>query len=95
MYQPEWRRTRSEVLRLSDLARLRLGDLNVTEVCFAAGYSLLGTLSSRFTQSVVLPPSAFRHRATSSAAGLPPCAAKQVTHLIRNQEAPVAKLRIA
>ena len=34
------------------MALLRRGDLSVTEVCFAVGYSPLGTFSSRFTDLV-------------------------------------------
>jgi AraC-like DNA-binding protein len=39
---------------------LRRGDLSVTEVCFAVGCSSLGTFSTRFTELVGMPPSAYR-----------------------------------
>src|SRR5919206_2470216 len=42
------------------MALLRGGDLSVTEVCFAVGCSSLGTFSSRFTELVGMPPSAYR-----------------------------------
>ena len=42
------------------MALLRRGDLTVTEVCFAVGCSSLGTFSTRFTELVGLPPSAYR-----------------------------------
>ncbi|OBG18698.1 helix-turn-helix transcriptional regulator [Mycobacterium sp. 852002-51057_SCH5723018] len=71
------------------MALLRRGDLSVTEVCFAVGCSSLGTFSTRFTELVGLPPSAYRRRHADAAAGLPPCVAKQVTRPIRNREAPV------
>lgn len=73
---------------------LRRGDLAVTEVCFAVGYGSLGTFSTRFTELVGMPPSAYRARAAGGGAGLPPCIAKQVTRPVRNGEAagPVVSL---
>jgi AraC-like DNA-binding protein len=71
------------------MALLRSGDLSVTEVCFEVGCSSLGTFSSRFTELVGMPPSAYRSQAASATAGMPPCVAKQVTRPIRNREAPV------
>ncbi|MFI1256325.1 helix-turn-helix transcriptional regulator [Streptomyces netropsis] len=76
-------------------ALLRRGDLSVTEVCFAVGCSSLGTFSTRFTELVGMPPSAYRRRATGAAEGMPPCVAKQVTRPVRNQEAPVAGPQLA
>jgi len=68
---------------------LRRGDLSVTEVCFEVGCSSLGTFSTRFTELVGMPPSAYRQRAAAGAAAeLPPCVAKQVTRPVRNREAP-------
>ncbi|MEU9060079.1 helix-turn-helix transcriptional regulator [Streptomyces sp. NPDC048430] len=69
------------------MALLRRGDLGVTEVCFEVGCSSLGTFSTRFTELVGMPPSAYRRQAESNAAGVPPCVAKQVTRPIRNREA--------
>lgn len=62
---------------------LRRGDLTVTEVCFAVGCSSLGTFSTRFTELVGMPPSAYRARAADATAGLPPCVAKRVTRPVR------------
>ena len=73
-------------------ALLRRGDLSVTEVCFAVGCSSLGTFSTRFTELVGMPPSAYRRRPTGAAAGMPPCVAKQVTRPVRNREAPLASV---
>jgi AraC-like DNA-binding protein len=70
------------------MALLRSGDLSVTEVCFEVGCSSLGTFSSRFTELVGVPPSAYRRQAASAMAGMPPCVAKQVTRPIRNRETP-------
>jgi AraC-like DNA-binding protein len=69
------------------MALLRRGDLSVTDVCFAVGCSSLGTFSTRFTELVGMPPSAYRRRATEATAGMPPCVVKQVTRPIRNREA--------
>ncbi|MFB4423092.1 helix-turn-helix transcriptional regulator [Streptomyces sp. QL37] len=69
------------------MALLRRGDLSVTEVCFEVGCSSLGTFSTRFTELVGMPPSVYRRRAESDAAGVPPCVAKQVTRPVRNREA--------
>ena len=72
------------------MALLRRGDLSVTEVCFEVGCSSLGTFSSRFTELVGMPPTAYRREAQRATAGLPACVAKQVTKPVRNREAPVA-----
>ncbi|MBE1458701.1 AraC-like DNA-binding protein [Nocardiopsis terrae] len=69
------------------MALLRRGDLSVTEVCFEVGCSSLGTFSTRFTELVGMPPSAYRLRSADETAGMLPCVAKQVTRPIRNQEA--------
>jgi AraC-like DNA-binding protein len=71
------------------MALLRRGDLSVTEVCFEVGCSSLGTFSSRFTELVGVPPSAYRTDAAGATLGMAPCVAKQVTRPVRNREAPV------
>ncbi len=77
------------------MALLRRGDLSVTDVCFAVGCSSLGTFSTRFTELVGMPPSAYRREAGPATAGMPPCVAKRVTRPIRNREAPVADSHLA
>ena len=77
------------------MALLRRGDLSVTEVCFAVGCSSLGTFSTRFTELVGMPPSAYRDQSANATAGMPSCVAKQVTRPIRNREAPSARLHLA
>src|SRR4051794_29357483 len=72
------------------MALLRRGDLSVTEVCFEVGCVSLGTFSTRFTELVGMPPSAYRDQAAGAMAGIPPCVAKQVTRPVRNREAPSA-----
>jgi transcriptional regulator GlxA family with amidase domain len=74
------------------MALLRLGELSVTDVCFAVGCSSLGTFSTRFTELVGVAPSIYRQHATGSLAtgslaGIPSCMAKQVTRPVRNREA--------
>jgi transcriptional regulator GlxA family with amidase domain len=76
------------------MALLQRGDLSVTEVCFAVGCSSLGTFSTRFTELVGMPPSAYA-REESPAAGIPACVAKQVTRPVRNREAPATEARLA
>ncbi|MET9254690.1 helix-turn-helix transcriptional regulator [Streptomyces sp. NPDC048182] len=72
------------------MALLRRGDRSVTEVCFEVGCSSLGTFSTRFTELVGMPPSAYRKAAAETPAELPACVAKQVTRPVRNREAPAA-----
>lgn len=74
------------------MALLRRGDFSVTEVCLEVGCASLGTFSSRFTELVGMPPSAYRREAARAAAGIPPagipaCVAKRVTRPVRNREA--------
>ena len=69
------------------MALLRRGDLSVTEVCFEVGCSSLGTFSTRFSELVGMPPSAYRTEHAQATRGMPACVAKQVTKPIRNQEA--------
>jgi len=78
------------------MALLRRGDLSVTEVCFEVGCSSLGTFSTRFTELVGMPPSAYREQAATGQGELPSCVTKQVTRPIRNasvrnREAPVPR----
>jgi transcriptional regulator GlxA family with amidase domain len=68
-------------------ALLRRGDMSVTDACFAVGCTSLGSFSSRFTELVGEPPSAYRARSHSPAEVIPPCVVKVMTKPIRNQEA--------
>jgi AraC-like DNA-binding protein len=77
------------------MALLRRGDLSVTEVCFAVGCQSLGTFSTRFTELVGMPPSAYRDEATRATIDMPSCVAKQVTRPIRNREAPAPSPHLA
>jgi transcriptional regulator GlxA family with amidase domain len=76
------------------MALLRRGDLSVTEVCFAVGCSSLGTFSTRFTELVGMPPSAYREKTARVTEGIPSCVEKQVTRPIRNREALITQLHL-
>jgi transcriptional regulator GlxA family with amidase domain len=54
-------------------ALLRRGDLSVTEVCFAVGWSSLGSFSARFTELVGESPSQYRARNHDDLRALPAC----------------------
>jgi AraC-like DNA-binding protein len=66
---------------------LRRGEMTVTDVCFAVGFSSLGTFSTRFSELVGMAPTTYRERAARSTEGLPACIAKKITRPIRNREA--------
>jgi AraC-like DNA-binding protein len=68
------------------MALLRRGDLSVTEICFEVGCSSLGTFSTRFTELVGMPPSAYKRQQAEATEGMPSCVAKQVTRPVRNRE---------
>ena len=70
------------------MALLRVGDMSVTDVCFAVGCSSLGTFSTRFRELVGMSPSAYRQAEGPPTDGIPSCVAKRVTRPIRNREAP-------
>src|SRR3954468_20772260 len=77
------------------MALLRIGELSVTDVCFAVGCASLGTFSTRFTELVGMPPSVYRRAAAEGEPGLPACVAKQVTRPVRNREARVVEPQLA
>ena len=55
------------------MALLRRGDLSVTDVCMAVGFTSLGSFSSTFTRLVGEPPSAYKARDHSRLVPVPPC----------------------
>jgi AraC-like DNA-binding protein len=77
------------------MALLRRGDLSVTEICLEVGCSSLGTFSTRFTELVGVPPSAYRRREGRATAEMPSCVAKEVTRPVRNREAPLTEPHLA
>ncbi|MFE6994771.1 helix-turn-helix transcriptional regulator [Microbacterium sp. NPDC057659] len=68
------------------MALLRRGDLSVTDVCFEVGFSSLGTFSTRFSELVGRPPSAYKED-PGLGPGIPSWVEKQATRPIRNREA--------
>jgi AraC-like DNA-binding protein len=68
------------------MALLR-GGMSVTDACMAVGCTSLGSFSSRFTELVGMPPSAYRSRAHSAVRAMPACVAKTRTRPVRNQVA--------
>lgn len=54
-------------------ALLRRGDLSVTDVCFAVGWTSLGSFSSRFTEVVGALPSVYRAQCHDELRAVPPC----------------------
>jgi AraC-like DNA-binding protein len=61
------------------MALLRRGDLSVTDVCLAVGFTSLGSFSSTFTRLVGEPPSAYRGRDHTAMAPVPACVARTWT----------------
>ena len=61
------------------MALLRRGDLSVTDVCLAVGFTSLGSFSSTFTRLVGEPPSAYRDRDHTAMAPVPACVARTWT----------------
>jgi hypothetical protein len=61
------------------MALLRRGDLPVTDVCLAVGFTSLGSFSSTFTRLVGEPPSAYRGRDHTAMAPVPACVARTWT----------------
>jgi hypothetical protein len=59
------------------------------------GCSSLGTFSTRFSELVGMPPSAYRRMAEEGTAGIPACVEKQITRPIRNREAPSTPTHLA
>ena len=61
------------------MALLRRGDMSVTDVCLAVGFTSLGSFSSTFTRLVGEPPSAYRVRDHAAMAPVPACVARTWT----------------
>ncbi len=60
-------------------ALLRRGDLSVTDVCVAVGWTSLGSFCARFTELVGEMPSAYRARSHDELRLVPPCQAMVLT----------------
>jgi AraC-like DNA-binding protein len=65
------------------MALLR-GGMSVTDACMTVGCTSLGSFSSRFTELVGEPPSAYSSREHRAVIAMPACVAKVRTRPIRN-----------
>lgn len=70
------------------MALLRRGDLSITDICFAVGFSSLGTFSTRFSELVGVSPSRYRTGVVDGDHDLPTIIVKNVLRPVRNQEVP-------
>ena len=66
-------------------ALLRLGEMSVTDVCLAVGFSSLGSFSARFTELTGESPTAYRARDHGEFASLPGCVTRDITRPIRRR----------
>jgi len=66
-------------------ALLRRGDLSVTDVCFAVGWTSLGSFCARFTEVVGETPSSYRSRSHEELRVMPPCQAMVLTRPLRGE----------
>ncbi|MEP7035287.1 MAG: helix-turn-helix transcriptional regulator [Dermatophilaceae bacterium] len=67
------------------MALLRAG-MSVTDACMAVGCTSLGSFSTRFTELVGEPPSAYRVREHHAVTAMPACLAKIHTRPIRSPQ---------
>lgn len=58
---------------------LRSSELPVTEICFAVGFTSLGSFSARFSELVGVSPSAYRAQDHTAIAAIPGCVVKAQT----------------
>ncbi|GAA1542626.1 helix-turn-helix transcriptional regulator [Brevibacterium picturae] len=70
------------------MALIRRGDLSITGICFAVGFSSLGTFSTRFSELVGLSPSRYRDGVVDGDHDLPTFIVKNVLRPVRNREVP-------
>jgi AraC-like DNA-binding protein len=67
-------------------ALLRAGELTVTDVCLAVGFTSLGAFSWRFRELTGLTPTRYRAMVTEPR-GIPACMARGLARSSRNKEA--------
>jgi AraC-like DNA-binding protein len=70
--------------RIERAMALLRGGMGVTDACMAVGCTSLGSFSSRFTEIVGEPPSAYRTREHSAVEAMPACVAKIRTRPTRH-----------
>lgn len=66
-------------------------DQSVTDICFAVGFTSLGTFSRTFRDIVGEPPSGYRNRAERSTHGVPTCFVRAWTRPSSFGEAPASE----
>ncbi|GII81424.1 transcriptional regulator [Sphaerisporangium rufum] len=69
--------------RIERAMALLRGGMSVTDACMAVGCTSLGSFSSRFTEIVGEPPSAYRDREHAAVTAMPACVAKMRTRPVR------------
>ena len=74
-------------------ALLRAGEMSVTDVCMAVGFSSLGTFSTRFTQIVGESPRTYARRDHEALASLSSCVARHATRP-RRQGSRIEEVRL-
>lgn len=72
------------------MALIRRGDLTITDICFAVGFSSLGTFSTRFSELVGVSPRAYRDGVIAGERRLPTILVKNALRPVRNREVPPA-----
>ena len=72
-------------------ALLRRGDLTVTDVCFAVGWTSLASFSARFTELIGESPSTYRARNHDELRVVPPCQTMVLTRPRRSGSQRVAQ----
>ncbi|MEP7025301.1 MAG: helix-turn-helix transcriptional regulator [Actinomycetota bacterium] len=80
--------------RIERAMALLRGGMSVTDACMTVGCTSLGSFSSRFTEIVGEPPSAYAAGEHQAVAAMPACVAKLQTRPVRDAPSRVAPSRI-
>ncbi|GAA2808259.1 helix-turn-helix transcriptional regulator [Kitasatospora sp. CM 4170] len=81
--------------RIERAMALLRGGMSVTDACMAVGCTSLGSFSSRFTELVGEPPSAYRAREHRAVSAMPACVAKVRTRPVRKRPGKPSRIREA
>jgi AraC-like DNA-binding protein len=73
--------------RIERAMALLRGGMSVTDACMTVGCTSLGSFSTRFTELVGEPPSAYRGREHRAVTAMPTCVAMVRTRPVRNPPA--------
>lgn len=66
---------------------LRTTDMPVSDICFTVGYGSVGTFTTRFSELIGVPPTAYRDSGAVPLPGMPGCIVRAISRPVRNQEA--------